>query len=50
MSNTPEPITLYNASQVTLQNKHGEPYLIQISWPLHWKDKNEGNGISMPIL
>lgn len=35
MSNKPTPIALPNSEQFQLVNVKGEPYLIQISWPLH---------------
>ncbi|KAI3488062.1 hypothetical protein L1887_47940 [Cichorium endivia] len=38
MFSKPSPIALPNSEQFQLVNAKGEPYLIQISWPLHWKD------------
>ncbi|PYH43072.1 alpha/beta hydrolase [Aspergillus saccharolyticus JOP 1030-1] len=38
MANESTPITLPNSSQFDLENSHGQKYLIQLSWPLHWQD------------
>ncbi|RDW68958.1 alpha/beta hydrolase [Aspergillus mulundensis] len=36
-SNTPTAVPLPSSEQFYLNNSRGEQYLIQVSWPLHWK-------------
>nr|6GUG_A Chain A, Siderophore esterase IroE-like, putative [Aspergillus fumigatus Af293]6GUG_B Chain B, Siderophore esterase IroE-like, putative [Aspergillus fumigatus Af293] len=48
-SDRPTPVPLPNSEQFYLENDRGEPYLIQVSWPLHWEDKQTGRG-PLPII
>ncbi|KAL4804738.1 Alpha/Beta hydrolase protein [Aspergillus unguis] len=36
-TDNPAPVSLPNSEQFYLTNAAGEQYLIQVSWPLHWK-------------
>lgn len=43
-------ITLPNSEQFYLNNDQGQKYLIQISWPLNWKNAQTSNRGPIPIM
>ncbi|GFF38568.1 ferri-bacillibactin esterase BesA [Aspergillus lentulus] len=49
MGNRPTPVQLPNSEQFYLESDQGETYLVQVSWPLHWEDKQTGRG-ALPII
>jgi hypothetical protein len=49
MGDRPTPVPLPNSEQFYLESDQGEKYLIQVSWPLHWEDKQTGHG-ALPIM
>ncbi|KAI9369622.1 Alpha/Beta hydrolase protein [Aspergillus egyptiacus] len=47
----PAGITLPNSEQFYLQNARGDEYLIQVSWPLHFKDRDpDTDRKNLPII
>jgi hypothetical protein len=49
-SNQPTPVALPNSEQFYLDNDQGEKYLIQVSWPLNWRDGPASARKPLPIM
>ncbi|KAL2862405.1 alpha/beta hydrolase [Aspergillus lucknowensis] len=50
-TDTPTGITLPNSEQFYLSNARGEQYLIQISWPLHFKEHDpDSDRNKLPVI
>lgn len=50
MGDKPAPIPLPNSEQFYLNSAEGAKYLIQISWPLGWKEDTSLAHGSFPLM
>lgn len=46
----PTAVALPNCEQFYLDNDQGEKYLIQVSWPLNWRDGPASARKPLPIM
>ncbi|KAJ5116676.1 siderophore esterase [Penicillium angulare] len=49
MAQNRTPVTTPNSEQFYLDSEQGKKYLIQISWPLHWRESADEQG-AVPII
>ncbi|OJD14061.1 hypothetical protein AJ78_05567 [Emergomyces pasteurianus Ep9510] len=45
MSSPPIAVTVQNSAQWDLESPDGQTYRIQVSWPMHWKNRMERNDV-----